>query len=111
MVSHPRLEGVPLLVVCNKQDVEVPLLPMTLSPYCLQDAMTIADVKSVFNQSAYKLGVRDCKVHSISAMNGCVHLFAVFGRADVRLRDNVRACVEWMVKAVLRNPSRPPITA
>ncbi|EDQ92987.1 uncharacterized protein MONBRDRAFT_2913, partial [Monosiga brevicollis MX1] len=56
MVSEKPLEGLPILVVCNKQDIE--------------DAMTIAEVKGVFNQSAYKLGVRDCKVHSISATNG-----------------------------------------
>jgi hypothetical protein len=34
--------------------------------------MTIAEVKAVFNESAYKLGVRDCKVMSISATNGYV---------------------------------------
>lgn len=32
--------------------------------------MSIAEVKAVFNESAYKLGVRDCKVMSISATNG-----------------------------------------
>eukprot|EP00045_Choanoeca_perplexa_P010668 m.109692 g.109692 ORF g.109692 m.109692 type:complete len:200 (-) comp15351_c1_seq1:119-718(-) len=78
MISSPDLNEVPTLVVCNKQDIE--------------DAMTIADVKHVFNQSAYKLGVRDCKVHSISATNG----------------DNVQGCIDWMLQAVARNPSRLP---
>eukprot|EP00051_Salpingoeca_urceolata_P006680 m.88441 g.88441 ORF g.88441 m.88441 type:complete len:85 (+) comp14941_c0_seq3:323-577(+) len=80
MICHAELRGLPMLVLCNKQDVP--------------GAMTVADIKHVFNDSAPKLGVRDCKVQRVSAITG----------------DNLRESLEWMAQCVQRNPSRPPVT-
>ena len=56
MVENKLLQGVPLLVICNKQDKE--------------DAMDIPSIKRMFNRCAHKLGVRDCKVINGSGHTG-----------------------------------------
>lgn len=78
MVEDRSLQGVPLLVLANKQDVE--------------GALTIPEIKAVFNESAPKLGVRDCKVQNVSAITG----------------QNIKAALEWMSNSVERNHARPP---
>lgn len=81
MIENKELEGVPLLVVCNKQDVE--------------GAMSVQEVKAVFNESAYKLGMRDCKVENTSAVSG----------------TNLSTGLEWIAHCVKRNKARPPVQA
>lgn len=58
MVDSRHADGLPILVLVNKCDIE--------------GAMSISEVKEVFNESAPKLGVRDCKVLHASAVTGCV---------------------------------------
>lgn len=56
MISDSLLEGVPVLVLANKQDK--------------MDCFTVPQVKEIFNQSARHVGARDCKVEPVSAVNG-----------------------------------------
>lgn len=60
MVGSRHASGLPILVLVNKSDVD--------------GAMSVAEVKEVFNESAPKLGVRDCKVLHVSAITGYVLL-------------------------------------
>jgi signal recognition particle receptor subunit beta len=55
-VSSRSASGLPILVLVNKCDAD--------------GAMSVAEVKEVFNESAPKLGVRDCKVLDVSAVTG-----------------------------------------
>lgn len=56
MVRNDLLQGVPLLVLANKQD--------------LPDCMGVREVKPIFNQSAHLIGSRDCMVMPVSALTG-----------------------------------------
>jgi ADP-ribosylation factor related protein 1 len=56
MVDSHLANNLPILVLVNKCDVD--------------GAMSISEVKEVFNESAPKLGVRDCKVMQASAITG-----------------------------------------
>lgn len=56
MVRNELLQGVPLLVLANKQD--------------LPDCMGVREVKPIFNQSAHLIGSRDCMVMPVSALTG-----------------------------------------
>lgn len=56
MISSNFLEGVPLLVLANKQDIP--------------DCMGVRDVKPIFNRSAHLIGRRDCMVMPVSALTG-----------------------------------------
>ncbi|XP_061410112.1 ADP-ribosylation factor-related protein 1 isoform X2 [Lethenteron reissneri] len=56
MVSSEALEGVPLLVLANKQDME--------------GCLTVPDIKTAFSDSATKIGKRDCLVQPSSALTG-----------------------------------------
>uniref|UniRef100_A0A3Q3CWV9 ADP-ribosylation factor related protein 1 n=1 Tax=Haplochromis burtoni TaxID=8153 RepID=A0A3Q3CWV9_HAPBU len=78
MISSEALEGVPLLVLANKQDV----------PNCL----SVPDIKTTFSDCAPKIGKRDCLVQPCTALTG----------------DGVNEGIEWMVKCVVRNIHRPP---
>jgi len=78
MVTSECLFGVPLLVLANKQDVP--------------DSLTVSEVKSVFNESAHKIGRRDCLVLPVSALKG----------------DGVNEGIQWVVQGVKRNVMRPP---
>uniref|UniRef100_A0A672YAQ7 ADP-ribosylation factor-related protein 1 n=1 Tax=Sphaeramia orbicularis TaxID=375764 RepID=A0A672YAQ7_9TELE len=79
MISSETLEGVPLLVLANKQDV----------PNCL----SVPDIKTAFSDCAPKIGKRDCLVQPCTALTG----------------DGVNEGIEWMVKCVVRNIHRPPM--
>eukprot|EP00043_Microstomoeca_roanoka_P001821 m.34827 g.34827 ORF g.34827 m.34827 type:complete len:198 (-) comp11066_c0_seq1:105-698(-) len=81
VLTTRELEGVPILILCNKQEHP--------------SAMTIQDVKHVLNQSAGKLGLRDCKVQPVSALRG----------------DNLKESIEWLAARMQRNTSRPPTLA
>jgi len=56
MISSNCLNGVPLLVLANKQDIP--------------DSMGVREVKPIFNQSAHLIGRRDCMVMPVSALTG-----------------------------------------
>lgn len=58
MISSQSLQGVPLLVLANKQDIT--------------DCMGVREVKPIFNQNAHLIGRRDCMVMPISALTGFV---------------------------------------
>jgi ADP-ribosylation factor related protein 1 len=49
-------EGLPILMLANKQDIE--------------GALRVEEIKEVFNQIALKLGARDSRVLPISALEG-----------------------------------------
>jgi len=79
ILDSETLHGVPLLVVCNKQDVE--------------GCLTIPDIKTVFHESAAKLGHRDCTVMAVSALNG----------------TNIQESIGWITQCIKRNSAhRPP---
>uniref|UniRef100_F7DJ61 ADP ribosylation factor related protein 1 n=1 Tax=Equus caballus TaxID=9796 RepID=F7DJ61_HORSE len=78
MVTSEALDGVPILVLANKQDIET----------CL----SIPDIKTAFSDCTSKIGRRDCLTQACSALTG----------------KGVREGIEWMVKCVVRNVHRPP---
>ena len=82
MIRHHDLEGVPLLVLANKVD--------------LDGAMSIKEIKAVFNESAHLLGSRDCKVSSASALTG----------------QHIGDSLKWLSQKVQENTAmRPPKTS
>ncbi|KAG0175451.1 hypothetical protein DFQ28_009163 [Apophysomyces sp. BC1034] len=56
MITSDLVEGIPVLMLANKQDVP--------------DAMRVEDIKEVFNKIAVKLGARDSRVLPVSALEG-----------------------------------------
>lgn len=56
MVSNDEVEGVPILMLANKQDME--------------QALPVEQIKELFNPIAEKLSARDSRVMSVSALNG-----------------------------------------
>ncbi|XP_074699777.1 ADP-ribosylation factor-related protein 1 isoform X2 [Strix aluco] len=56
MITSEALEGVPILVLANKQDVET----------CL----SIPDIKTAFSDCINKIGKRDCLTQACSALTG-----------------------------------------
>jgi ADP-ribosylation factor related protein 1 len=79
MIRSEQLEGLPLLVACNKQD--------------LNNCMTVPEIKKVFNKSAPYIGHRNCMATATSALCG----------------DGVHEGIKWMRECVERNiAQRPP---
>ncbi|VDP68534.1 unnamed protein product [Schistosoma curassoni] len=56
MIRNPVLEGVPLLVLANKQD--------------MQSASHLSEINKVFYDSLRLVGQRQCTFHGVSALNG-----------------------------------------
>lgn len=56
MIANENLQGIPLLVLANKQDIP--------------DCMGVREVKPIFNKNAHLIGKRDCMVMPISALTG-----------------------------------------
>lgn len=56
VVTSEAVEGVPILMLANKQDRE--------------DRMEVEDIKEIFNKIAEQMGARDSRVLPISALNG-----------------------------------------
>jgi ADP-ribosylation factor related protein 1 len=56
IIQNDDAEGLPILMLANKQDVE--------------GALRVEEIKEVFNQIALKLGARDSRVLPISALEG-----------------------------------------
>lgn len=63
VVTNDAVEGVPILMLANKQDRE--------------DRMEVEDIKEIFNKIAEQMGARDSRVLPISALTGYV-LFTCF---------------------------------
>lgn len=81
MITNDGVEGVPVLMLANKQDVE--------------GALRVEEIKEVFNKIAVKLGARDSRVLPISALEG----------------DGVREAVDWLMVRLQRNKmTRPPVS-
>ncbi|KAI8370382.1 ADP-ribosylation factor family-domain-containing protein [Radiomyces spectabilis] len=80
MITNDAVEGVPLLMLANKQD--------------LPDALRVEEIKEVFNKIAVKLGARDSRVLPVSALEG----------------HGVKDAIDWLILRLQRNKmNRPPI--
>lgn len=80
IVMDEEVEGVPILMLANKQD--------------RQDRMEVQDIKQIFNKIAEHISARDSRVLPISALTG----------------EGVKDALEWMIVRLERNKkSRPPI--
>lgn len=56
MIANENLQGIPLLVLANKQDIP--------------DCMGVREVKPIFNKNSHLIGKRDCMVMPVSALTG-----------------------------------------
>jgi ADP-ribosylation factor related protein 1 len=80
IVTNDSAEGVPVVMLANKQDAE--------------GAMPVEEIKEVFNRIALQLGARDSRVLPISALRG----------------EGVKEAVEWLALRMQRNKEdRPPV--
>ncbi|KAI9246845.1 ADP-ribosylation factor family-domain-containing protein [Sporodiniella umbellata] len=80
MITNDAVEGVPVLMLANKQDVE--------------GALRVEEIKEVFNKIAIKLGARDSRVLPISALKG----------------NGIEEAANWLILRLQRNKvNRPPI--
>ncbi|KRY85775.1 ADP-ribosylation factor-related protein 1, partial [Trichinella pseudospiralis] len=78
-LKNKTLNGVPVVIVCNKQDIK--------------ECMSVSDVKMALREIIKKLGTRDCSLFPVSALHG----------------NNVLASISWLVKAIKKNSDyRPP---
>jgi signal recognition particle receptor subunit beta len=79
MIRNTQLESLPLLLACNKQD--------------LDDCMKVQDIKKVFNKSSEYIGLRNCMATATSALNG----------------EGIHEGIKWTRECVEQNSSyRPP---
>ncbi|CAN6630537.1 ADP-ribosylation factor-like protein 3 [Trichomonascus vanleenenianus] len=79
VVSDDSIEGVPILMLANKQDCD--------------DRLEVEDIKEIFNKIAEKMSARDSRVLPISALKG----------------TGVKDATEWLVVRLIRNKEfRPP---
>jgi ADP-ribosylation factor related protein 1 len=80
MISNDQVEGVPVLMLANKQDAP--------------RALRVEEIKQTFNRIAVKLGARDSRVLPVSALKG----------------EGVKEAVEWLQTRLMRNKThRPPV--
>ncbi|KAF9319927.1 ADP-ribosylation factor protein 3 [Podila horticola] len=80
VIMDDTVEGIPVLMLANKQDVPT--------------ALKLESIKEIFNQIAERLGARDSRVLPISALEG----------------NGVKDAVDWLFLRVQRNKvNRPPI--
>ena len=79
MIQNEQLTGLPLLVACNKQD--------------LDDCMNVPEIKRMFNKSASNMGFRNCMATATSALTG----------------EGVHEGIQWMKECVeMNSANRPP---
>ncbi len=79
MIQSEQLTNVPLLVSCNKQDIE--------------QCMNVPEIKRTFDRSTAKIGVRNCMVLACSPLSG----------------DGINKSISWMKDCMVRNSTiRPP---
>ncbi|KAF9379239.1 ADP-ribosylation factor protein 3, partial [Podila verticillata] len=80
VIMDDTVEGIPVLMLANKQDVPT--------------ALKLESIKEIFNKIAERLGARDSRVLPISALEG----------------NGVKDAVDWLFLRVQRNKvNRPPI--
>ncbi|CDK28259.1 unnamed protein product [Kuraishia capsulata CBS 1993] len=80
VVTNELIEGIPVLMLANKQDIP--------------DKLEVEDIKEIFNVIAEHLSARDSRVLPISAITG----------------DGVKEAIEWLGIRLSRNKTnRPPI--
>ncbi|KAJ3334087.1 hypothetical protein HDU76_011611 [Blyttiomyces sp. JEL0837] len=80
IITNDEIEGIPLLMLANKADKP--------------GSISVPALKEIFNQLALKLGARDSKVMSISALRG----------------EGVRDAIDWLFLRLERNRvNRPPV--
>ncbi|KAK6354918.1 ADP-ribosylation factor protein 3 [Orbilia brochopaga] len=80
VVDAEDTEGIPILMLANKQDRE--------------ESLEVEEIKEVFNKIAERLSARDSRVLPISALTG----------------TGVKESVEWLVTRIMRNKEyRPPL--
>lgn len=85
VVMNENIQGVPVLMLANKQDVP--------------GAMTLVEIQEIFNQMVLKLEARDSKVLLISAIKGYLGFIS----------DGVQDAIEWLYLRLQRNKlERPP---
>ncbi|KXN74023.1 P-loop containing nucleoside triphosphate hydrolase protein [Conidiobolus coronatus NRRL 28638] len=78
-LSNQVLEGVPVLMAANKQDLE--------------GSLKVEEIKEIFNPIAEKLGAQDSRVLPISAIDG----------------QGVKEAIDWLFSRVVFNKeNRPP---
>ncbi|QPG73899.1 hypothetical protein FOA43_001214 [Brettanomyces nanus] len=81
IVTNDLAEGLPILMLANKQDLDSP------------DKMELADIKEIFNPIAANLNARDSRVLPVSAITG----------------DGVKDSIDWLHVRLIRNKAnRPP---
>ncbi|CCF59548.1 hypothetical protein KAFR_0H01380 [Kazachstania africana CBS 2517] len=79
LITDDNVEGIPILMLANKQD--------------RPDTMEIQDIKEIFNQIAEHFNARDSRVLPMSALNG----------------DGVKDALDWLQVRLERNKkNRPP---
>ncbi|KAJ8102308.1 ADP-ribosylation factor family-domain-containing protein [Lipomyces tetrasporus] len=79
IVTHQDTEGIPVLMLANKQDRD--------------DSLEVEDIKEIFNKIAEHLGARDSRVLPISALKG----------------TGVKEAADWLTIRLARNKQyRPP---
>nr|CDS19239.1 ras gtpase [Echinococcus granulosus] len=79
MIQNHALEGVPLLIIANKQDLDF--------------AFPVSEIRQVFQDSAHLIGSRDCSMRGASALKG----------------DGVIDAIRWMAEKIKKNSiQRPP---
>ncbi|KAI9159541.1 ADP-ribosylation factor protein 3 [Blastocladiella emersonii ATCC 22665] len=80
MITNDALEGLPVLMLANKQD--------------LPGAMRVEQIKEIFNHIALQMGARDSKVLPCVALTG----------------SGVRDAVDWLFVRIQHNRAgRPPV--
>lgn len=79
IINDDTIEGIPILMLANKQDVD--------------DHLEVEDIKEIFNIIAEHLSARDSRVLPISAIKG----------------DGIDQSIEWLLTRLVRNKqNRPP---
>jgi ADP-ribosylation factor related protein 1 len=80
VLINDKVEGLPILMLANKQD--------------MPDALSVSDIQTIFNKIAELLSARDSKVLPISALEG----------------TGVKEALDWLVLRLERNSqNRPPV--
>lgn len=81
IITDDKVEGLPILMLANKQDVQI------------SNKLEIAEIKEIFNKIAENLNANDSMVLPISAING----------------DGVSDAIAWLKnKVILNKVNRPP---
>jgi ADP-ribosylation factor related protein 1 len=95
VIESEETEGVPVLVLANKQDRD--------------ESLEIAELKEVINPVVVQLGARDSRVLPVSALEGWVLPSATRLRMLTLDRTGVVEAVEWLRTRMMWNKeARPP---